>query len=165
MAVTMRQVSVALNLLSVAGRTDDMADVGATLQENWPLPLAHGTGDGQVNQVYWDAFTIAGGATLSVDLAGVLTNPFGETITFTAIKMVAVRNTTASTNSILSVGAAGSTVLTAVWTGLIAPQCFFFWSSRLSGEGVVAATGDVLTIINTDATNTASGRVVILGVE
>src|SRR5262245_53791564 len=52
--------------------------------------LATGTGAAQADMIFHDRRTIGPSATDSLDLAGVLTGPFGNTLTFVRIKAVIV---------------------------------------------------------------------------
>lgn len=55
--------------------------------------FADGTGDDQVNQMWRDRREVtAATGTDDIDLAGTLTNQFGQTVTFSAIKAILIRS-------------------------------------------------------------------------
>ena len=61
-----------------------------------------GTGDNQLDILFHDMRTLAGGANESLDLAGSLTDVFGVTVAFAKIKVLLIRNL--STTQTLSIG-------------------------------------------------------------
>ena len=54
--------------------------------------FTNGAGDDQVNQLWSDTRTLADAASEDLDLAGVLADAFGDTITFTYIKGIYIKN-------------------------------------------------------------------------
>ena len=71
------------------------------------LPFANGTGVGQADILFADERTVASGANDDLDLAGVLSNAFGQTITAAEVVAVLVIN-----KPLLASDAANTTNLT-----------------------------------------------------
>lgn len=67
---------------------------------------ANGTGANQANQHWHDSESLASGENTELDLAGGLTDAFGDVITFTKIKVLYIKNR--GTDSTLLVGNADS---------------------------------------------------------
>ena len=116
------------------------------------IVLADGSGSGQASKVYLANRTVATAANDDLDLAGVLTDPFGVTLTFATVKAIVIRaadaNTTnltvkpATTNGFLGpFGAAAHTIQVRPGGALVfvAPQ---------TGWTVTAGTGDLLNVAN-----------------
>ena len=89
------------------------------------VSLADGAVADQANQVYQDSATVIADAATSYDLAGVLTDEFGGTITFTIIKAILFKNTS-TTASILGIGGG---------TGLDGTNAFDAWCCSAAGAG------------------------------
>ncbi|MBI4796860.1 MAG: hypothetical protein HY790_13675, partial [Deltaproteobacteria bacterium] len=64
--------------------------------------FAAGVGSEQCDLVFCDKRTLAGGANESLDLAGVLTDAFGNIITFAKVRALVIQNLSAT--KILTVG-------------------------------------------------------------
>ncbi len=142
--------------------------------------LANGSGANQINQHYAAQITLAAATNQNIDLYGALTNAFGETINFTAIKVLHVENIGADDGSsgytvqagedllvggASAVGNAWGTLfnnnpdskLTVVSGGMLT------LTAPLAGFAVTAGTGDILRIRN-NGTKTIKFNVVIEGV-
>lgn len=132
--------------------------------------FAAGSGSGQVNKAFRDNRTLAGGANEELDLAGGLTDAFGATLTFTKIKVLAIRN---NADSALSVGGAAANGFSA-WAGdptdivkLAAAGAdgspFALLICDPAGVAVTAGTGDLLKIALAAGTG-GTYDIIILGV-
>ena len=149
----------------------DLGTAQAPINADWTQLFTNGTGANQVSQMWSDTRSLAGSATENLDLAGSLTNAFGTTITFTKIKLIAVKASSAN-NSANNVNVQrGSTngfvgFLAASDGFFLSPGAFavFCWPDA-SGAAVTAGTGDILTITNSAGTNTVSYDIVIWGVD
>jgi hypothetical protein len=129
------------------------------------ISLTNGTAAGQADLVFFDERTITTGASLDLDLSGVLADAFGVTIT--AVELVALfvinapRSGAANTTS-LTIGGGTNPIVgylggTTPTIGPIRPASFvFLGSTDAAGFGAItAATGDILRITNSaGATNT-----------
>src|SRR4051812_12691742 len=136
---------------------------------DWSAGLSNGTGAAQASQVYQDTGTLAGSASVNIDLAGSLTNIFGTTITFTKIKLLAIQADSANNvanNLLVARGSSNgyvwfSAVSDAVY---LAPGAFLVHYDPI-GVAVTAATGDIMTLTNSAGTNTITYRILIVGVD
>lgn len=113
--------------------------------------LANGTVINTVNRKWSDRRTVNDAANDDLDLAGGLTDPFGNAITFAKVCGLIVhnRNTTAGEN--LVVGGGSNPWIT--WLGatgdqvVVAPDgVLLLWNPSLAGYAVTASTGDILRL-------------------
>lgn len=155
--------------LSVTGAQTGTAVLGKTPTWNstitHQLPFTSGTTANKIDLLYMAERTVASATNDDIDLAGVLTDPLGNTITNAEIVAVVVinqqRNGTANTTNLTIgggsnafegfVGATGDTI------GPIRPGgMFVLCNPDASGLGTVtASTADILRIANSSgASNT-----------
>jgi hypothetical protein len=151
---------------------NEITDVGDTTQTSsfsYKSTLANGTGASQADKFYVVSPTIAASGTLSLDLAGSLTDLFGNTITFARIKGVYIQFASTNTASDVTVGGAASnpaTLFFADATDKINIQktgSFLISRTDATGWPVTAGTGDILKIANNDSGNAAILQIVIWG--
>lgn len=115
------------------------------LNRDYSESFAVGTGANQVATRYCAIRTL-GGATETLDLAGVLTDEFGDTITFAAIKAIAVYN---SDDAAITIDTTISNGWTAALNGVItlAPGALLLLvDPSATGWAVTAGTGDLIEI-------------------
>lgn len=149
--------------------TSSLATGQMPLLADWTSLLANGTGAGQASQVYQVSGTLAGSATTNVDLAGSLTNIFGQTITFTKIKLIAVR--AASTNNASNLLQVTRPAANGLPWFLAASDGFALnaggWNVFYDPTGVTvtAGTGDLITLTNSAGTNTIGYDLLIVGAD
>ena len=126
--------------------------------------LSAGSGADQADELWSDSRSIAASGNDDIDLAGSLTNAFGDTITFAEVKGVFVYNSSPNAASILTVGASGGSWPANPWQANCGPNGMFVQFEPESGETVTATTADTLRITNQDGTNTATYDIIIVGV-
>lgn len=132
--------------------------------------LSDGTGDAQANKLYTATRTITGASTAdALDLAGGLTDIFGNTLTFTSIKAILIQNMNTTSGDDLTVGG-GTNPITSLWNGsttakarIKAGGCWFM-SSRYDGFAITAGTADILTVEHHGATSQLTYDIMIIGV-
>ena len=135
--------------------------------------LKNGTGAGQVDLVYTRSHTIAASGSLSLDLAGSLTDPEGTAITFATIKGIAVINT--NTAGTLSITEPASNAVSGLLEGGSGGGVRCHAAASADEPGIVlitipgaltitAGTGDIITITNNDASNAATIYLAIWGI-
>lgn len=130
--------------------------------------IANGTGAGQVDAVYSKRLTIAdSGTPTDIDLAGSLTDPFGDTVTFAEVHVLFVRNN--STANTLSVGGDAAAVSTLFGNAndlvKLRPggwMCIACDAADATGYAVTGTTADVLQFAISAGTNETCD-VIILG--
>ncbi len=144
------------------------------------LALANGTGNNQVNQNWHDTRTVATGANDDLDLAGVLTNAFGATITLTKIKKITIINNgaviaavnTPTAGEDLLLGGAAANPVTSLFDGSstavlpLKSGGALVITAPLDGYTVTPGSADVLRIANDGlGVNDISYTIHIEGVE
>lgn len=153
-----RLVGTSTKTVSGSGR------LGFQLAHAANFSFLFGTGAGQVDEFVAQTRTLAGGASENLDLAGGLTNPFGETVTFARLKAIVIELLDTTTASSITVG------------GTVANQWIAGPSGKITNGGILilavndatalpvtAGTGDLFNIVNDDATNVATYRISLIG--
>lgn len=131
-------------------------------QYNWP----DGTTADKADRIFHDTRTIAISGSDDLDLAGVLTDPFGATITFADVRLIFIAAALANTNNLVVGGDANALLFggAAAHTVTVRPGGIFMLAARdATGYPVTAATGDILQIANSGAGTTVTYDVVIIG--
>jgi|TARA_Y100000034_G_scaffold132026_1_gene194057 hypothetical protein len=155
--------------ISVKGGVEDAID-DRTADD--PLDILHkhtftdGTGANQAKNVFHDIRALAGSTSEELDLAGGLTDAFGNTITMTAVKGLIIKAASTNGDNIEVGGSAANGFIN--WVGdatdkiLIPPGgTFALIAPDAGGFAVTAGTGDLLKINNADASG-ASYTITIL---
>lgn len=159
--------------VSVAGTLTsslDFTTVSAPVSRMYQKIFTDGTSADQANRLWHDQRTLAASATEDLDLAGVLTDPFGAVITFARIKGLIVAAAAANTNNVI-VGNGGGAVNTfAAWVGAAAHTvtvrpggvlCLF--APDATAYTVTAGSGDLLRVGNSGAGSTVTYDVILIG--
>lgn len=133
------------------------------------IKTTNGTAAGQADRVFSDRRTLSASATEDLDLAGVLTDAFGNTVSFARIKAIKIKAAAGNTNQVV-IGAAGSnqwgTLLNATGTislnkgGVFEAAC---GETDSIGWAVTAGTGDLLKIANGGAGTSVTYDITIVG--
>jgi len=155
----------------VAFDLSTLVDIGEALHEaNWSpaYSFTDGVGANQAKAAFADERTLAASANESLDLAGGLTDVFGNTITFTKIKAIVVQAAAANSNDVVIGGAASNGFTSFVGAAddtikvkpggmlvLVAPDA--------NGYAVVASTGDLLKVANSGAGTAVTYKIIIIG--
>jgi len=156
--VSVKATSRMVNSLDLSSAVD-LATLDASLN------FTSGTGNNQTSVIYHDTRTLADGATENLDLAGVLTNPFGSTVTFTKVKVIVFKNMSATQT--FSLGGAASAQFVN-WVGdatdiiNVPPGGCFVISAPLAGFAVTATSADLLKVANSAGAE-ADYKIMILG--
>jgi hypothetical protein len=135
------------------------------------LTLAYGSSTGQENEVFSSRRTLAGGANETLDLAGVLTNDYGQTITFAKIKAIMIANRSdrksSPTDASMTIGNATAPFIgpfdDGTATVTLEAGDVFFCTCRGAGWTVTGTTADGLKIVNNDGTDGLEYDIVIIG--
>ncbi|MBW7967579.1 hypothetical protein [Bradyrhizobium sp. BR 10261] len=143
---TVRASIFAINTKSLDGR-----DVVDRMPDSADIHLGSGTGYGNADIAFMDTRTLAASTSENLDLAGALTDAFGQTINAAKVKAIEIENPEASLSS-LTVGAAASNTFNgplggATYTIVLAPGDKAVFVSR-TGWTVTAGTGDLLKVAN-----------------
>lgn len=142
--------------------TDNPIDVANYL--SWTV--TDGTGANQADLIWHDQRSIGASSSEDIDLAGVLVDVFGTTLTFARIKMIHIK--AKSTNGGNIVVGAGSnpwlTMLNAAGTiTLPASAGFMALAPGATAWAVTAGTGDILQVANDDAGAAGIYDIIIVG--
>ena len=159
----------AKTIIQVAAPLVSALDLGAGEAANGfanTITFTNGTGANQAGQVFADTRTTDNTGE-ELDLAGTLTNKFGETITFTAIKGIFIQAASANTLDVVVGGAAANAFVN--WVGaaahtiIVRPGGAFGWvDPGATGYAVTAGTGDLLKVA-ASASGNITYDVVLLG--
>lgn len=160
--------TISASLTGTATSTFDLSTPTATFTHSSSVAaFTNGTGTGNVNQYWSNNATIAASGTASLDLAGGLTDVYGDTITFTAIKGLIVTNESGN-GAEIEVG--GNANAFSSWLGATTDSIkisdggfLAFGVGDATGYAVTASTGDILDINNNDGSLTAEYSIVIIG--
>jgi len=144
----------------------DLASGSAAVNVPVSLALANGTGTNQVDRMFSDQRTLTASTSEDLDLAGILTDAFGVTITFVKVKAIWIKASSANTNNVV-VGAASSADFVGPWstdgTTSIPPGGSMLVSAPVSGWTVTATTADILKIANSSSGTSVIYNLVIIG--
>lgn len=127
----------------------------------------NGTGDQQANMAFMNSATISGSGSADLDLAGGLTDAFGDTITFTKIKMILI-TADEDNGDTLSIGGDASAAFDAIVADgsdelICRPDgAILLLAPNADGYAVTATTADILEITNSDSEN-AVYNIIIIG--
>jgi len=158
-------------LVNVSATDSNALDLGTgTIPyiSNTTYTISDGTGANSAEAVFADQRTLTTGGNEDLDLAGSLTDGYGNTITFTKIKGIFVKNSANSGNAIEIGGATGNQFIN--WVGDGTDQVvvdeggmFLLYSPIAAGYAVTAGTGDLLRITNTATSANATYDIILIG--
>ena len=150
-----KSISASLTNDSSICITTDQITSGSNSLPNLTRTIGDGTGAGQANKWYRGYRTLAAGAADNLDLAGSLTDPFGNTLTFTGIKYIAIALVSPDGTKKLTVGNGTNPFngpLSSAGTVDVLDEQEFYHPGA-SGWTVTAGTGDILKINNPGASS------------
>lgn len=130
--------------------------------------LATGTGNNQADKLFADQRTLTASSTEDLDLAGTLTDAYGDTITFVRVKAIIVKAASGNTNSVLVGGAASNQMINWVSDAtdkvVVRPGGIFVLACNdATGYAVTASTGDLLRIGNSSGGTSVTYDIIIVG--
>jgi hypothetical protein len=149
--------------------TLDLAEARSTMTKVYQSILTNGTGAGMADKVFHDQRTLTASSNEDLDLAGVLLDPLGGTLTFARIKGLIVAASANNANNVV-VGAAASnawaTLLGATHTLTLRPGAMFAafaGQADATGWAVTAGTGDLLRVTNSAGVTSVTYDIIIIG--
>jgi hypothetical protein len=164
--------SLALQVaLAVQGYIANSLDVGSV---NYPVSFtatynfADGVGANQAKEIFTDTRTLTASASENLDLAGVLTDAFGNVITFTKIKAIVITADAANVNDVVIGNHATAAALlffgAATHTAAIKPGGMLVSvAPDVNGYAVTATTADMLKVLNGGAGTSVNYTIAIIG--
>lgn len=149
-------------------RSLDMLTIAAPLSYSKEYSWTSGAGADQAQQMFTDSRTLTASTSEELDLAGSLTNGFGQTITFTEICAIYIEASSANTNNLLVGGAASNGLVN--WVSnvndeiIVRPGGSILLIARdADGYAVTADTGDLFRIENAAGSTSVTYKIVIVG--
>lgn len=145
----------------------DLTTASAPVNYQRQFTLSEGAGLNAANKIWSDNRTIAASGTDDLDVAGVLTDPFGASITLARIKGIFVFASSANSNNVV-VGA-GTNPITTIMGGttptiIVRPGGMLaLWAPDATAYTVTAATADILRIANSGAGTSVNYDIVLIG--
>lgn len=161
------KTSIAFDLAAELAEALDLQTRSAPAVFRRQYGFGDGAGAKQANRIWTDTRTLAASATEDLDLAGVLTDPFGQSITLARVKILVVGAADGNANPVV-VGAAAAnawaTLLNATGTLTIRPGgLVVVIAPDATGHAVTAGTGDLLKIANGGAGTSVTYDIAIVG--
>jgi hypothetical protein len=144
----------------------DLGAAGQTISDGLDLTLASGTGANQADRIFSDRRSLAASTPENLDLAAVLTDPFGVAITFATIKAIVIKAAGGNTNDVVVTRPAslGVPLFVAAGDGIaVKPGGAFVWVAPGAGVTVTPDTGDLLTVTNGGAGTPVTYDVIVIG--
>jgi len=158
--------SVSLAILASLVGAPDVGALGYTVDQHPQLQWASGTGVGKADLLFTDTRTLAASATEDLDLAGVLVDALGATLTFAKVKAIIVVAAAGNTNDVV-VGGAASNGFNTPFSGTtpavkVRPGGVFMLAAD-SGYAVTNSTADILKMTNGGGTTGVTYTIYIIG--
>lgn len=170
MASGVQNSTLTLKIVATGDKVLGLNTAKDRVNKDYSIFLGTGTAANQASNSFHDQRTITASSSENLDLAGVLTNAFGTTLTFTKIKAVIIHAASTNVNDVLVGGAA-----TNAWIGWVGdatdivkvkPGGTLIWVAPDNiGGAVVAATGDILKVANSSSGTSIVYDIVIIGVD
>lgn len=147
------------------------ADYGSnslSIDEIVAIGFTNGSGANQASELYVKRRTVTASSNDDIDLAGVLTDNLGATITFTKIKGIRIRADAANPGDLLIGPAAANGFLAPFNAAADRVRCapggyVDLVNPTAAGWAVVAGTGDILRVTNGSGSGSATYNIEILG--
>src|SRR3990167_2633557 len=134
--MTIESAKITMGFEAIQTNTLDVTSGRATTAITQVWNFANGTGANQASGVFTDTRTLSASATEDLDLAGVLTDAFGSTITVDKIKAIMVTAASGNTNAVQVTRPASNGA--PLFMAAVFPDA--------TGIDVTASTGDLFTI-------------------
>ncbi len=136
-------------------RANDISSGAMARSSRWPgldRTLEDGTGSFQANAEYFGVRSLNGSSNEDLDLAGVLADPFGNTLTFTKIKAIWMMNVAGQTAA-FRIGPASSNGFMGPFVDVsdrlaVLPGSCIQLENLDAGWTVTSGTGDKLNVAN-----------------
>ncbi|MEM7227255.1 MAG: hypothetical protein AAF432_00425 [Planctomycetota bacterium] len=140
--------------MKLTGTSGLAADLDSLTNANLALALTltDGSGANQAQTMWHDRRTLAAGASEDLDLAGGLTNGLGETITFTNVRALIIKNND-TVNTTLGVGNASTNAVSTIFGNVsdlivVRPEGVFalYCGNDTNPYAITAGSADILQI-------------------
>lgn len=155
-ALTSRVIA---SMLSSQTSTLDLGSASFTPSLNYSESMTLGTGNDGFQIVYADSGTIAASDSTTYDLAGAITDAFGNTFTCATLKGVMVTAPSTNTNDVLVGGATAGQIAwmtdgtDTLGTAIVRPGGVLLWMAPRTGITVTNTTRDKMRLRNSAGTS------------
>jgi len=166
MATTLDYFSLAVSIQSRIKSALDLTSAFDEVLKNFALSLTDGTSANNAKNHWHDQRQIAASGTDSIDLAGTLTNAFGETLTFSKIKAIIIFALATNTNNVEVGGGATVFPLFKDATDILPIHpggIFVITAPDANGIAVGAGATDLLQIKNSAGGTVVDYQIVVVG--
>lgn len=159
------QLSIRATLLEK--KTADLGDASRSINWGATIDVATGTTDGKADRSWGDQGSIPASDEVLIDLAGVLSDVFGASLTFAKIKGILIKAGEANVNDLV-VGGAGSNAFVGPFdaadnTFKVRPGGYLASWAPKTGWTVTAGTGDILRLANGGSGSAVTYDIIIIG--
>lgn len=159
--------SVNFQLLGQMNKSLDIGNARLDVNYSKKYSVANGTDASQANMIWTDNRSISASSSDDLDLYGGLTNAFGDTINFTAIKGIFIVADPSNVNNVI-IGGDGSALVN--WVGNandvvnVKPGGMFcIYDPSAGGYGVTNTSADILQIANSSSGSSVVYDIMIVG--
>lgn len=164
----MLQATIAASIKTLESTAPDIGSAQSSIDLNFVVALANGTGAGQASKIFSDARQLAASANEDLDLAGALVSNLGASASFAAVKAIAIRAKPTNTND-LKIGPAAANGFLGPFNAAadrlsLKPGAFHVLTATGAGWAVTGGTGDLLNIANAAGGSPVDYDIVIIGV-
>ena len=130
--------------------------------------ISDGTAAGEMDILYVDQRTLAASASEDLDLAGGVTDSFGDTLTFVDVRMICVKASADNTNDVRVGGTGANAFFSFMRTNadyvVVKPGgVLFLYAPTDPGYAVTAGSADLLQIANSGGTTSVTYDIYIGG--
>lgn len=162
------EATVTVSVLATLTKSLDLAAGSLPLTYTQQQAFTDGAGANKIEAIWHDQRTLAASTTEDLDLAGGLTDGFGDSITFNKVKAVLVKAAAGNTNDVV-VGGASSNQWAAPFGDVsdkvnVKPGGLFLLTAPdANGLAVVGGTGDLLRVGNGGSGTSVTYDIIVLG--
>ena len=159
---------IRLKVSSTFSQTADLSIPNSAIAEQYKIETANGTSAGQADLRWRDAArTLAASASEDLDLAGGITDEYGNTLTFVELSGIIIKNNNETAGDDLLIGGAASNAFVGWFENssdiMRVKARDTLYLTAYDGWTVTAGTGDKLKLANADATNQLSFDIILWG--
>lgn len=167
MAISVSGTSVQLSVLGTLLSSLDLATGSTPLTKGFSKSLTNGTGTDQINEMWHAKRVLAASASENLDLAGGLTDAYGNILTFTKIKLIVIIADAGNTNDVVIGNHATAAFVgpfgAATHTIKVSPGQLMVISNFGAGWTVTPTTADMIKVLNSAGGSSVTYDVVIFG--
>lgn len=168
MAAVIESASMKLIVSAIVDYQPDIGTAKQVINHTKRSAFSTGTGLNQINRIWQDSRNILASGTDDLDLAGGLTDVFGNSLTFTKIKGLFISAAAANTNDVVVGGDASAAFFAFLGADtdkiVLKPGAWFALANpSAAGYAVTATTADILQIANSSSGTAVDYDIILLG--